>query len=84
MKLNVIECDCCQCGECDNDIIVKTLKDKICSCGHRSHGNWCLRDACCSLIKCPVCADPEPAWLLDCHEGFCPNCAITIYLQGDH
>lgn len=34
----------------------------------------CTRDLA-EDAKCPVCAEPLPCWILDCHDGSCHKCA---------
>ena len=33
----------------------------------------------CELPKCPKCKKEEPQDLLDCHEGYCMECAMEIF-----
>jgi hypothetical protein len=35
----------------------------------------------CALVKCPnfaVCGSAEPLWVIQCNDGLCGDCAITI------
>jgi hypothetical protein len=35
----------------------------------------------CALVKCPnfaVCEYANPLWLIQCHDGLCGDCAVTI------
>lgn len=82
-----------QCGCVCYDDEEYEIPSDVCTCTHRHHnqiigGNlesdiYC-KEACshnCELVKChnyKICARELPQWVLDCHNGMCPDCAVTI------
>ena len=56
-----------------------------CVCGHREHEGQFMckpQDACCDLIRCPMCEVPLPMYLLEANYGTCCNCAKARAAEG--
>lgn len=72
------QCICCCVDDNDCDL-------DVCECGHRDHntGAYCHSECehGCQLVEChnyELCGEKRPQWVLDCHNGMCVNCAVSL------